>query len=56
MGKKNILTKLFWVDYSIGGQFGININKKFGLFSEIAVQKYWDREIKVIKAGVNFKL
>ena len=45
-----------WIDYSFGGQFGININKKFGLFSEIAVQKYWDREIKVIKAGVNFKL
>jgi len=45
-----------WIDYSFGGQFGININKRFGLFSEIAIQKYWDREIKVIKAGINFKL
>ena len=53
---ESFIGKNDWVDYSFGGQFGININKKFGLFSEIAVQKYWDREIKVIKAGVNFKL
>jgi hypothetical protein len=45
-----------WLDYSFGGVFGIRLSKKLGLFSEITMQRYWDREIKVIKAGINFKI
>ena len=45
-----------WLDYSFGGVFGVKLNKKLGLFSEITMQRYWDREIKVIKAGINFKI
>jgi len=52
----NFIGKDNWLDYSFGGVFGIKINNKLGLFSEITMQKYWDREIKVIKAGINFKL
>jgi len=33
----------------------IKLNKKLGLFTEVAIQKYWDRKIEVLKAGVNFK-
>ena len=49
VGKSN------WIDYSFGGQFGMKINNKLGLFTEVAVQKYWDRKLEVIKAGINFK-
>jgi len=52
----NFIGKNNWLDYSFGGVFGVRLNKKLGLFSEIAMQRYWDREIKVIKAGINFKI
>ena len=52
----NFIGKDNWLDYSFGGVFGVRLNKKLGLFSEIAMQRYWDREIKVIKAGINFKI
>jgi len=45
-----------WLDYSVGGVFGVRLNKKIGLFAEFTNQKFWDREIKVIKAGLNFKI
>ena len=37
-------------------KFGVRLSKKLGLFSEITMQRYWDREIKIIKAGINFKI
>ena len=52
---ESFIGKNSWIDYSVGGQFGLKINKKIGLFTEVAVQKYWDRKIEVIKAGINFK-
>ena len=52
----NFIGKDNWLDYSFGGVFGVKLNKKLGLFSEITMQRYWDREIKVIKAGINFKI
>ena len=52
---ESFIGKNSWIDYSVGGQFGIRLNKKLGLFTEVAVQKYWDRKIEVIKAGINFK-
>ena len=52
----NFIGKDNWLDYSFGGVFGVRLNKKLGLFSEITMQRYWDREIKVIKAGINFKI
>ena len=45
-----------WLDYSAGGVVGIVIGKNLGLYAEINIQKYWDRNIKVIKAGINFKI
>jgi len=45
-----------WLDYSFGGVFGIRLNKKLGLFAEVTNQRYWDRELKTIKAGINFKI
>ena len=45
-----------WLDYSFGGVFGVRLNKKLGLFAEITNQRYWSRELKTIKAGINFKI
>jgi hypothetical protein len=36
--------------------FGVRLNKKLGLFAEVTNQRYWDRELKTIKAGINFKI
>jgi hypothetical protein len=43
---ESFIGKNSWIDYSAGGQFGIKLNNKLGLFTEVAVQKYWDRKIK----------
>ena len=45
-----------WIDYSTGAVVGIRITENLGLYGEINLQKYWDREIKTIRAGVNLKL
>ena len=45
-----------WIDYSLGGSFGLRINKAFGLFTELTNQRWWDRELKTIKVGVNIIL
>lgn len=52
----NFIEKDNWLDYSFGGVFGVRLNKKLGLFAEITSQRYWDRELKTIKAGINFKI
>ena len=52
---ESFIGKNDWIDYSVGGQFGFKLNKKLGLFTEVAIQKYWDRKIEVLKAGINFK-
>ena len=45
-----------WIDYSAGGVFGFRIGKNLGVFSEITLQRYWDRNLKEIKVGLNYKL
>jgi hypothetical protein len=45
-----------WIDYSLGGSFGLRITRTFGLFAELTNQRWWDRELKTIKVGVNIKL
>lgn len=45
-----------WIDYSAGGVIGLTIGKGIGVYGEINLQKYWDRDIRVIKAGVNIKI
>ena len=45
-----------YIDYSAGGVVGIRITKNIGLFGEINLQQYWDREIKTIRAGLNIKI
>ncbi len=45
-----------WVDYSAGSVFGFKIGKNLGVFSEVTLQRYWDRNLKEIKVGLNYKL
>ena len=45
-----------YIDYSAGGVLGIRITKNIGLYGEINLQRYWDRSIKTIRAGVNIKI
>ena len=45
-----------WLDYSAGGVLGVRITEKIGLYTELQLQRYWDREIRVLRAGVNVRL
>ena len=45
-----------YLDYSAGGVLGIRITEKIGLYGEINLQRYWDREIRSIKAGLNIRI
>ena len=45
-----------WIDYSAGSVFGFRVGKKLGVFSEVTLQRYWDRNLKEIKVGLNYKL
>lgn len=45
-----------WIDWSAGGVFGFRISKSIGVFTEINLQRYWDRKIQTIKTGLNFKI
>ena len=45
-----------YIDYSAGAVVGVKITKNIGLFGEINLQQYWDREIRSIKAGLNIKI
>ena len=44
-----------WIDYSVGAVFGFRVGK-LGVFTEFAQQRYWDRNLREIKVGLNFKL
>jgi len=45
-----------FIDFSAGAVLGLKITKNIGLYGEINLQRYWDREIRSIKAGVNIKI
>ena len=45
-----------WIDYQYGGVIGFKITKNIGLFTEVQVQKFWDRKLEAIKAGINIKI
>ena len=45
-----------WIDYSAGSVFGFRIGENLGVFSEVTLQRYWDRNLKEIKVGLNYKL
>ena len=45
-----------WIDYSAGSVFGFRVGKNLGVFSEVTLQRYWDRNLKEIKVGLNYKL
>ena len=44
-----------WLDYSAGSVFGFRWGK-LGVFTEVTLQRYWDRNLKEIKVGLNYKL
>jgi len=50
LGKDN------WLDYSVGGILGVKLGKHIGIFSEIAMQRYWDREFKSLQVGINYQI
>jgi hypothetical protein len=45
-----------FIDFSTGAVVGLKITKNIGLYGEINLQRYWDREIRSIKAGINIKI
>ena len=45
-----------WIDYQYGGVVGFKITKNIGVFTEVQIQKFWDRKLEAIKAGINIKL
>ena len=45
-----------WIDYSVGGVLGFKIGKHIGVFSELSMQRYWDREFKTIQIGANYQI
>ena len=45
-----------WVDYNYGVMFGWYLSKNIGIFTEYENTKMWDKNLKYIKAGINFKL
>ena len=44
-----------WIDYSAGSVFGFRWGN-LGVFTEVTLQRYWDRNLKEIKVGLNYKL
>jgi hypothetical protein len=45
-----------WIDYNYGIMFGWSLSKKIGIFTEYENTKMWDKDLKYIKAGINFRL
>ena len=45
-----------WIDYNYGVMFGWYLTKKIGLFTELETTRYWDKDLRYIKAGINFQL
>jgi hypothetical protein len=45
-----------FIDYSVGGVLGFKLGKHIGIFSEIAMQRYWDREFKSLQIGINYQI
>tara|TARA_Y100000401_G_C8326015_1_gene228342 strand:+ start:3421 stop:4563 length:1143 start_codon:yes stop_codon:yes gene_type:complete len=45
-----------WNDYTAGGVFGVKIWKNLGIYTELTMQKYWDRELKEISIGINYQI
>jgi len=45
----------YWVDYQVGLVSGVWITKKLGLYVEASNQRFWDRELYSVKAGINYQ-
>ena len=45
-----------WTDYNYGVIFGWYITKKLGLYTEIEQTRFWDKDLKFIKAGINLQI
>ncbi len=44
-----------WTDFTLGAMTGWKITKKLGIFAEVNYLQYWDRQVYVAKAGLNFQ-
>lgn len=44
-----------WIDYNFGAVLGYKIGLRWGIFAETEIMRYWDREIFMIKAGLNYQ-
>lgn len=45
----------YWVDYQIGLVSGVWLTKKLGIYLEVSNQRFWDRELYSVKAGLNYQ-
>ena len=45
-----------WIDYNYGVMFGWYITKKLGVFTELETTRFWDKNLKYIKAGINLQI
>jgi hypothetical protein len=45
-----------WLDYNVGFMFGWDISKKLSIFTEYENTRFWDKKLKYLKAGLNYKL
>lgn len=44
-----------WTDFTLGAMTGWKITKKLGIFVEMNYLQYWDRQVYVAKAGLNYQ-
>ena len=44
-----------WIDYSVGLIVGYKVGLNWGIFVESEYMKYWDRDLYLVKCGLNYQ-
>jgi hypothetical protein len=44
-----------WIDYTVGGVLGYKIGLNWGVFAEAEYMQYWDRNVYLVNAGINYQ-
>jgi len=44
-----------WMDYTVGAVLGWKLGLKWGVFAEAEYMKYWDRDVYLVTAGINYQ-
>jgi len=45
-----------WIDYNYGVVAGWYLSRSFGIFAELEKTKFWDKNLKYLKLGINWQL